>query len=157
MAKKSNSNSDLNKPLVNLFLNLALFILGVVIVYMGYSIFIKLNSAEKPVVESGFSGTPAEIIQTEVLNGCGVSGLADRFTDYLRNNGVDVVNSGNYFTFDVKETLVIDRIGNKANAEKIAELLGVNRNNVIQQLSDEYFLDVSVIIGKDYFKLKPVN
>ncbi len=124
---------------------------------MGYSIFIKLNKVEKPVVENEFSGVPAEIIQAEVLNGCGVSGLADRFTDFLRDNNVDVVNSGNYFSFDVKETLVIDRIGNKANAEKIAKLLGVKKNNVIQQLSEEYFLDVSVIIGKDYFKLKPVN
>jgi len=157
LAKKTNSNSDLNKPLVNLFLNLAIFVLGVIIIYMGYSIFIKLNKVEKPVVENEFSGVPAEIIQAEVLNGCGVSGLADRFTDFLRDNNVDVVNSGNYFSFDVKETLVIDRIGNKANAEKIAKLLGVKKNNVIQQLSEEYFLDVSVIIGKDYFKLKPVN
>ncbi len=157
MAKKLNSNSELNNPLINLFLNVAIFVLGMVIVYMAYSIFIKLHKVEKPVIDNGFSGVPSEIIQAEVLNGCGMSGLADRFTDYLRNQNVDVVNSGNYFTFDVKETLVIDRIGNRANAEKIASLLGVKKKNVIQQINEEYFLDVSVVIGKDYFKLKPME
>lgn len=157
MAKQTNSNSRLQKPLVNLFLNLAIFVLGVIILYMVYSIFIKLNRVEKPLLVEELKDQPSEIIQAEVLNGCGVSGLADRFTDYLRNRNVDVVNSGNYFTFDVKETLVIDRIGNKANAVKIARMLGVDKKNVIRQLNEEYFLDVSVIIGKDYFKLKPVN
>lgn len=147
----------MQKSLVNLFLNLAIFVLGVLIIYMTYSFFIKINRTDKPVVEEVTKDKPSEIIQAEVLNGCGVSGLADRFTDYLRNRNVDVVNSRNYFTFDVKETLVIDRIGNRANAEAIAEMLGVNKKNILQHLNEEYFLDVSVIIGKDYYKLKPVN
>jgi len=100
---------------------------------------------------------PSEIIQAEVLNGCGVRGLAERFTDYLRLNKVDVVKEGDYSSFDVPETLVIDRMGNKANAFKVARLLGVSKQNVIQQIDDNFLLDVSVIIGKDYFKLKPIK
>jgi len=157
LSKQTHSNTQLNNPLVNIFLNLALFALGVIIIYMLYSIFIKLHGTDKPEIINETKEKPAEIIQAEVLNGCGVSGLADRFTDFLRNRNVDVVNSGNYFSFDVKETLVIDRIGNKANAYKIAELLGVKKKNVIQQLNEEYFLDVSVVIGKDYFNLNPVK
>ena len=33
----------------------------------------------------------------------------------------------------------------------------INKKNVIQQLNDDYFLDVTIIIGKDYYKLKPLK
>jgi len=103
----------------------------------------------------------AEIIQLNVLNGCGVSGVADRFTDYLRAHEFDVVELGNYkikgkVNYNVDETFVIDRIGNKANALKVAEILGIDKVKVIQQLNEDYFLDVSLVIGKDYYKLKPI-
>lgn len=94
-------------------------------------------------------------LQVEVLNGCGISGVADRFTDYLRNNQFDVVNMGNYIRFDMDETLVIDRIGNMANAQKTAKALGVKNSNILQQLNQEYFLDVSIVIGRDYYTLQP--
>ncbi len=156
---KSNSNKS-NKnysAFSNLFLNILIFAFSTVIIYMGYSIFLKLRNPKKIIPETSQVAQPSEIIQAEVLNGCGVSGLAERFTDYLRLNKVDVVKEGDYSSFDVPETLIIDRNGNKANAFKIARILGVKKRNVIQQIDEDYLLDVSVIIGKDYFKLKPIK
>ena len=124
---------------------------------MLYSIYIKLSNPSPGKYEDVAYQKPSEIIQVEVLNGCGVSGIGDRFTDYLRNNNFDVVNIGNYIRFDMDETIVIVRIGNKANAYKVAEALGVKRENVIQQLNHDYFLDVSVVIGRDYYTLKPLK
>jgi len=124
---------------------------------MSYSVIIKLSD-RKEVEREIVSGKEAsEIIQIEVLNGCGVSKIADRFTDYLRDRDFDVVNIGNYNSYDIDESLVIDRIGNLANARKVAETLGINKENVIRQLNDEYFLDVSLVIGKDYHKLNPLK
>ncbi|MDZ7690320.1 MAG: LytR C-terminal domain-containing protein [Balneolaceae bacterium] len=40
-----------------------------------------------------------EIIQLEVLNGCGVPGLASQFTSALRKNGFDVVENGKFRSF----------------------------------------------------------
>lgn len=122
---------------------------------MLYSIYIKLSNLSPGKYDEASFQKPSEIIQVEVLNGCGVSGVADRFTDFLRNNNVDVVNLGNYIRFDMDETIIIDRISNKANAYKVAELLGVKKENVIQQLNNDYFLDVSIVIGRDYYTLKP--
>jgi hypothetical protein len=51
----------------------------------------------------------------------------------------------------------VDRTGDKANALKVAEALGVDSKNVIQQINNDYFLDVSLIIGKDFNRLKPFN
>ena len=93
------------------------------------------------------------VIQVEVLNGCGASGVAEKFTDYLRKEKFDVVQMGNYVSFDIDKSMVIDRTGNRANAEKVAAALGIENKNVILQKNDDSFLDVSVVIGKDYKKL----
>ena len=96
------------------------------------------------------SGKHSKTIQAEVLNGCGVSGAADTFTDSLRVKGIDVVNTGNYRNFDIDNTIIIDRSGKTENAKYIAKLFGVNDSQVIRQVNKNYFLDVCVIIGKDY-------
>ena len=124
---------------------------------MFYSIYIKLSNPAANKYDDDLSQKPSEIIQVQVLNGCGVSGIGDRFTDFLRKNNFDVVNMSNYIRFDMDETIVIDRIGNKANAYKVAEALGVKKENVIQQLNNDYFLDVSIVIGRDYYNLKPLK
>lgn len=95
----------------------------------------------------------SEIIQIEVLNGCGVSGIANAYTGLLRKNGFDVVETGNFETFDVEETIIISRSGVMTNAYRVANALGVSENNVIQETSPDFYLDVSVIIGHDYEKL----
>jgi len=149
--------ADLKSSTTNLFLNIAIFLLFAVIVFMLYSIYIKLSISSSSNYEEAAYQKASDIIQVEVLNGCGVSGIGDRFTDFLRNNNIDVVNIGNYIRFDMDETIVIERIGNKANAYKVAEALGVKKENVIQQLNNDYFLDVSIVIGRDYYTLKPLK
>ncbi|MGK9369791.1 LytR C-terminal domain-containing protein [Melioribacter sp. Ez-97] len=151
--KKENTVSSVK----NLFLNIANFLLIAIIILMIYSIYVKIHKGGDGFNSSAATGEPSEIIQVEVLNGCGISGVGERFTDYLRNNGFDVVNVDNYIRFDIDETIVIDRIGNKANALKVADALGVKKGNIIQQLNEDYFLDVSIIIGRDYYSLKPTE
>ncbi|MFA3782986.1 LytR C-terminal domain-containing protein [Melioribacteraceae bacterium 4301-Me] len=155
--QKNKDKVDLRTSTINLLLNVAIFVLFAVIIYMSFSLYVKLHGTAKDLSENFGSQTPSDIIQVEVLNGCGVSGVADRFTDFLRNNNFDVVNVGNYIAFDISNSLVIDRIGNMANAYKVAKALGISNNNVIQQLNKNYFLDVTVIIGRDYFNLNPLK
>jgi len=153
--KKSSNSAGLKSSTYNLLLNISIFLLASVIIYMGYSIFIKLSNDRNKFEDQASDQIASDIIQVEVLNGCGVSGVADRFTDFLRTNNLDVVKSGNYISDDVSESLVIDRSGNMANAFKTAKTLGIKSENVIQQLNKDYFLDVSIVIGRDYFNLTP--
>jgi len=155
--QNTRKNTNSTPSLSSYMLNVLIFLLLTVIIYLAYSLFIKLNNSEVVEVELRNSGKHAEIIQVEVLNGCGVSGVADRFTDYLRDNNVDVVKTGNYIKFDVDETIVIDRIGNKANALHVADILGVKEGNAFPQLNNDYFVDVTVIIGRDYYKQSPIK
>jgi len=92
----------------------------------------------------------SKVIQLEVLNGCGVPGLADHFTEKLRRNGFDVVETGNFDNFDMKETVVIAHTGEMENAKRVADALGIEPKNIILEESSDYFLDATVVIGSDY-------
>ncbi len=96
----------------------------------------------------------SQIIQIEVLNGCGAPGIASDYTRKLRANGFDVVDSGNFDNFDVRQTMIIDRAGNRENAQKIARALGIDESRIIEESSDDFYLDATVVIGADYDQLK---
>lgn len=95
------------------------------------------------------------IIQVEVRNGAGVDKLAARTTQYLRERGFDVVDVGNYKTFDQERSIVVDRVGDPEAAQKVAEALGLPPERVQQEIRRQYYLDASVIIGRDYSDLRP--
>lgn len=96
-----------------------------------------------------------EFIQLEVKNGAGVDGLAAEMGDYLQDLGFDVVEVDNYERSDVARSVVIDRIGNPDAAEQIALALGVENDRIQEDLEPTWFLDASVVIGKDYATIKP--
>ena len=92
-------------------------------------------------------------LQVDVLNGCGVSGLAAQFTEYLRMKGFDVIRTENYETFNVLETVVIDRRGNAENCRRIAGTLGLSSARILQEVNEAYLIDATVLIVKDYQRL----
>jgi hypothetical protein len=98
-----------------------------------------------------------EPITVEVLNGCGVPGLANEVTQYLRDQEFkfDVVNVGNYQGgFNLERTFVLDRAAlNQIYANKVAEVLGVAQEQIAPQVNDSLQLKVTVIVGKDYRNL----
>lgn len=138
-----------------IILNVFILVLAGIIVFISYSIYLRISS--KSVPDQSRKNKAAEIVQMEVLNGCGTSGITDTFTDFLRSHNFDVVSRGNYRSFEIDNTFIIDRTGNTANAEKVADALGIDRKYIVEQLSNEYFLDVSLVIGKDFNRLKPVK
>ncbi|PAU94066.1 hypothetical protein CK503_07585 [Aliifodinibius salipaludis] len=95
-----------------------------------------------------------DIIQLEVLNGCGVPGLANDFTSALRKNGFDVVETGNFKNFDMQNTVVIARTFDTKNAKRVADALGIAEEHVFIEASEDFYLDATVVIGSDYKSLK---
>ena len=138
-------------------LNLVIVVLSAVVVFLLYS-FINNTIVHKPIeyqTEAKGVTEQGDIIQLDVLNGCGISGIAQRFTEYLRKRKFDVVQMANYKTYDVVESLVIDRVGDKNTARKVANALGISDKNIVTELNPDYYLHVSVVIGRDYQSLKP--
>ena len=134
--KKSIDNFPTGRTSNN-FLNFTILLLSVVIIFLSYSVITKIilrgnnNNNEEKI------GLTTKPLQIEVLNGYGISGIAEKFTDYLRAYNYDVVNIGNYRSFNVDNSLLIDRAGNFENATKIASALGIENNNIIQQVNKE--------------------
>lgn len=95
----------------------------------------------------------SNIIQLEVLNGCGISGLAEQYTSTLRRSGFDVVETGNFDNFDMKETIVISRTYSTENAKRVARVLGIKEENILIEASDDFYLDATVVLGSDYKSL----
>ena len=136
--------------MVQFFIALVL-IVDVVLVY-----FIIKNCSQKTVVpvEVEIVQEVPAILQIEVLNGCGVNGVAAQLTEYLRMQGFDVVKTENFESFNVTETVVIDRRGNRENSVRIANALGLGEERVLQEVNDAYLIDATLIIGKDFQNLK---
>ncbi len=95
----------------------------------------------------------SNVIQMEVLNGAGISGLANQFTGTLRQFGFDVVETGNFDHFDVPNTLVISRNGQIENARRVARAIGIEEQYILREESPEFYLDVTLIIGNDFENL----
>ncbi len=108
-------------------------------------------------IESVTVETPraTDIYQVEVRNGVGVRGVAERMRTYLRSKGYDVVGVGNHPSFDVEQTIIVDRIGNLEIAQEVAASLGLPPERIQRDVRSEFHLDVSIILGKDYGVIPP--
>jgi hypothetical protein len=136
-----------------LVVSFATFLLLSINGYLGYSAYKKITKIF-PGEEVKKSNDISIPIKAEVVNGCGIEGLGDELTDTLRFNKIDVIQSGNYFQFNVDNTLIIDRSGNFEKAKKVADIIGVPEQQIIRQINPSLFLDVTVLAGKDYSNLK---
>ena len=153
--KKISTNKIKEDHSKNLLLNVSILILIVINTILAYSVVktISFNDTEDYLL---VDSTKARI-QIEVLNGCGVSGVAEKLTDYLRTNNIDVVNLGNYRSFEIENSIIISRNEKIHNAEKVAAIVGLDEQNIIQQINSDYLLDVTFILGKDYRDLIPLK
>lgn len=139
-----------------ILMNGALAALGVVAVVLIYGLATRfLTPRADPVRESNPGDLVGDIIQVEVRNACGVAGLAADATRYLRRHGFDVVEVGDYTSFDEEHSFVIDRVGDPASAAKVARAMGIPEERVIQEIRLDYYLDASVVLGLDYENLHP--
>jgi hypothetical protein len=135
----------------HLFLNAALGFLGVLLILLLIALTSRIIYPR--IVTERASVDPAlitDVIQLEVLNGCGVPGIATRYTDTLRRYGFDVVETGNFDHFNVTHSFVISRSGEMENARRVAKAIGITEDRVLREQSPDFYLDVTLIIGSDF-------
>ena len=143
MAQKSTNGS--------LFLNLSIGFLSVVLLLLLFALSTRIifpriltdrQQNSKELISS--------VIQIEVLNGCGVPGLANQLTGSLRRLGFDVVETDNYDNFNVTETFIISRVADREHARRIATALGLEKKRIILEESQDFYLDATLVVGSDY-------
>ena len=92
-------------------------------------------------------------IQIEILNGCGIPNLARMYTDFLRDQGLDVSDSKNADHFNYIETKVLHHRGDLKRALVLTDILRIGENRIIEDMDESLFYDLTLIIGKDYINL----
>lgn len=147
----------------NYSINILIVVLALVTIYLTYSFAKRVSLSRQDTKIETLDTSKNQItrqptgstLQIDIQNGTGITGLGNKFMEYLRTNGFDVVEMGNFSSSDEKNSFVIDRAGNMRNAKRVAAALGIPETRVIQQMNKNYFLDATVVIGKDYNELTP--
>ena len=139
-----NWKSRLQKGAIALF-----FVADVVLIYFFIKHCANRNVETPPPPEPvPVQNQVEKVLQIEVLNGCGVSGIAAKFTEFLRDAGFDVVKTDNYKEndrdkFNMPRTVVIDRRGVKENALKVGRALGLSASRVLSEPNEAYLIDAT--------------
>ncbi len=169
---KTQKSIEITGQFKSIFLTVSIAVLAIANIFFIVSMVLQILNAtggevvqqpklQEVIPEAAPEREPARVenkkilITVEVLNGCGVDGIASTLREYLIARNFDVVDFKNYENFNISETLVIDRVRlDKRNAEKVADAIGIGGKQVIAQTSPQRKLDVTVVIGKDYAKLR---
>ena len=147
-----------NPDIQKWFLNLAIFSLSVVIVGFIFSMGKRLVQNPDKVVLSQVNevipdSRPYQWIVIEVLNGCGTPGLAQKFTNFLRSEGFDVIYTGNADRMDYLNTFLIERVDSPEKTEEVNNILALHPERITEDLDPSLHVDLSLVLGKDYNRL----
>ena len=164
LKKKSHSQS--------LTLNAAIGIVGVLLLGFIYSFSRNVSQTGVPievtfpkVIAQPFAvdiymSNPIQDIKVEVLNGCGIKGIAARTADFLRANHVDVVRSDNADNHAYPNTIIIGRNENMESLKVVAKSFGFaldDKTHILIDPDESLGVDVTVILGKDIYSIPELS
>ncbi len=108
--------------------------------------------AHPPISPLANEEDPRSTIQIEIVNASGRKGAGKRALDYFRKRGFDVVEISSSADRP-RHSSVIDRMGDKQSALKVASALGIADSLVVSGIDSLRFLRASVVLGGDIDKL----
>ncbi len=167
--RKKNSH-----PYKNLPLDIAIGVAGILLLGFIYSLSqntmhtgvpIKVSFPDidepKMLAKELYSKDPIKDIKVEILNGCGIKGIAGKTSEYLRSKyRIDVVRSDNADRYDYSKTTIIGRNEDLNKILSVSEAFGLSINNTdhIQHVPDETLgVDVTIILGKDINSFQTIS
>ena len=92
-------------------------------------------------------------IQVEIRNGCGSPKLARMYTEFLRAEGIDVLDAKNADNFNYQETQILHHRGDLGRALELAEIMALERSRISADKNESLFYDLTLILGSDYMAL----
>ena len=166
MAKKKARRKSKKLNQQSLTLNTAMGIVGVILLGFIYSfskntshtgIPIKVNFPEKDIprrlAADVYNENPLQNVKVEVLNGCGIKGIAAKTATFLRlEHQINVIRSDNADNHDYPNTIIITRKEELEARKLICRSFGIPLDNetILRHEPDESVdLDATIIIGKD--------
>lgn len=111
------------------------------------------TSGEAPVA-TVYISNPEELRAAEgatvtVLNATTTAGLASQTTDYLRDNGINVMETGNAEEKS-DTTVIIDYTGKPYTVQYLVELLNIQANSIFSRYDPNSQTDIAILLGTDW-------
>ena len=161
-------------PYKNLPLDIAIGVAGILLLGFIYSLSqntihtgvpIKVSFPEinepKMLAKELYSKDPIRDIKVEILNGCGIKGIAGVTSEYLRSEyRIDVVRSDNADKYDYSKTIIIGRNEDLDKILSVSEAFGISVKNPdhIRHVPDESLgVDVTIILGRDINSFQTIS
>ena len=153
------------------FLDSIIIILSFIIIVFGWSLSktfldqnILLNRPSSKIESTTkiklFENYDNQTLKVAILNGCGISGLGNQFSDLLNSKyGLVIVRTENADNFDYEMTKVVIINDSNPNIENLLTILGMTINNENVEFNSSYNPqeDIQIIIGKDYSDFLNLN
>jgi hypothetical protein len=146
----------LNKKKINRVLEVVIGTAFVVVLIYVISVTVKVTKGVSKTIE-----TPGHAIRLQVLNGCGVRGLATKTADGLsgyRDSDIEimVVDTDNFSVREVPRSFLISRDEDKTAAAILAQKLGLDVSEIVYRTLENNYRHVSVtlVLGKDHEDLR---
>lgn len=124
---------------------------AVVVVFLGSLVWRLINPPVSPLVNED---DPRSTIQVDVVNASGRQGAGRHTLEFLRERGFDVVEISSA-SDRPKRSLVIDRMGDKVSARKIANALGIADTLISTDIDSMRFVRATILLGADIDNLEP--
>jgi LCP family protein required for cell wall assembly len=107
-----------------------------------------------PAANPDLASDPAAMMQAEqarviVQNGTGQDGLASRMSEYLRNQGVNVIQEGNADQMYGQMSL-IDYTGKPYTLAYLAKTMNIDTSHIFSRYDPNSPADVAVVIGQNW-------
>ena len=137
---------------------LAIMVLGFLVsgvdrIFFNQGIEVEFADLSTLITKTNYEKKTDHKIQVEILNGCGIPKLARMYTNYLRSEGFDVLDSKNANHFNYIETKILHHRGDIDRALELADIIMIDKNKIIEDKDESLFYDLTLILGKDYMNL----
>ena len=121
----------------------------------------EIFSTGGPVSPAAVSGDPAQLRQAEqarviIQNGTSASGLATQTAEYLRSQGVNIIEETNADRLYSTSTIIIYN-GKPYTTQFIADLMSIPTANIYNRYTPDAYADIAVILGDDWQYNNPMQ
>jgi hypothetical protein len=139
----------------NWMMNVGIAVAVLVAAVLLYAFYVRISTPiPDPMRLDGETDLLGSTIQVQVLNGAGVDNLGLQMENHLISLGFDVVETDN-FRKGMEKTVILDRLGNLDASEQVALAIEANSERISTDILVDYYLDATIIIGRDYQEFLP--
>ena len=157
--REFNNNIDIKNILTNIAVGgLLLLSIGFFVSLVDNLFFDDAPLHDRPdlsllITKSKYEEKTGHKITVEIHNGCGMPKLANLYTEFLRSEGFDVIDSRNADNFEYKKTQILHHQGDKARALSLSKKMAVDEALITDKKSRYLIHDLTLILGSDYREL----